>query len=140
MGLDSEIEKDAEKFWVDSVPSGFLYGFGLPNVEQAPIFEALYRKERILVVPIMHLMGILSGRGKVWFPKEIPLDSFPLRTFQDEGSHSLCIVVGHPLFTPVKEGFEIPRFVLAVTYSEATSSVERVEESSIIDEDKEREI
>lgn len=99
--------------------------FGPPIfTEKSPIVVPSYpRQERILIVPIIHLLGILSGKAKVWLPEEIPSDCFALRTFQDESTHSICIVVSHPKFGSIKEGYSIPKYSIVVTYPDPTSTV-----------------
>jgi hypothetical protein len=113
--LDSEVDTGNEKLWTDGI-SEVLFGVGPETVKKVKVPSGLIRKERVLIIPIIHLMGILTGRAKVWLPKDIPQDAFPLRTFQDESSHAICIVVGHPTFPPVEPGFVIPKFQLVVSY------------------------
>lgn len=119
--LDSEIDSGneaAEKFWSDGETIGLLFGWNASQSVKSAMPKGLVRKERVLVVPIVHLMSILTGRAKIYLPDDIPADSFPLRTFQDESSHAICIVVGHPSFKPIEFGFLLPQSEIKVTYPE----------------------
>lgn len=102
--LDSEMEYSGMFPWIVGPPV-LEKGYCLP-----------IRQERILIIPISHLMGIISGRAKYWIPTEIPLDSLPVRVFQDSGKDCICIVLSHPSFPPVVLGCAIPSSTLIVTY------------------------
>lgn len=98
-----------------------------------------FRRERILVIPVKELVGILSGVSKAVLPPEIPSDSSPLRTFQDDATHSVCVVCYHPSFPKVELGFSFPLHTLIVV--EATKAflpAPAAEEP--VDDDAEREI
>ena len=94
-----------------------MYGAtAIPPAPKAEAYILPMRQERILVIPLTHLMAIFSGTAKFWLPEEIPVDSKLLRSFQDDASHSVCIVVKHPSFTPIPIGNAIPKYSLLVTY------------------------
>lgn len=139
--LDSEIES-GETFWTDGEAIGMLFGWKATQSEKVKMPKGLLRKERVLVIPIIHLMGILTGKAKIWLPDEVPADSIPLRTFQDESSHAICIVVGHSSFKPVESGFQIPKSEVKVSYPDLIVAPREPEpaETPEVDETIEREI
>ena len=122
--IDSDLE-GSPMFWFPPPP-------GMAAHVSNPVPDTGYstplRKERILVIPVIHLMGILSGSARVWLPDQIPADCFPLRTFQDESTHSICIVVGHPSFPPAGMGELLPKFELLVTYPYLLPAARTIEE------------
>ena len=91
-------------------------GYPYVSKPEGPVYALSERREKILVIPVIHLMGILSGKAKYWLPEEIPTDSFPLRTFQDDNTHSICIVVTHPSFPVNAYGSSLVKYPVAVTY------------------------
>lgn len=94
--------------------------FGYPYKLPEPSYQLAERRERILVIPVVHLMGIMSGKAKYWLPTEIPSDSLPLRTFQDDSTHSIGIVVTHPSFPVNALSSVIPKYTIVITYPDPT--------------------
>lgn len=73
------------------------------------------RKERILLIPICHLVEIITGQVQVCLPPEIPADSVSLRAYQDMMEHAICIVMSHASFTAIDIGFTVPKYYINIS-------------------------
>lgn len=105
--------------------------------------DILDRRERVLIIPVIDLLSIISGRVRVVLPEEIPPDSLPLRVFQDDNGHAIGIVCAHADFDKVPSGYVMPRYNIIVEFiakSNDTGVEEKFAAGSGLAEDSEREV
>jgi len=108
------IEWETEQMWLEYFPAlkeaEEGKGTGESKASKKPhiMIPAIERHEQIITIPIVYLVDILSGKLMAMLPDGIPADAYPLRVFQDEPTHAICIVVSHPSFPNIEAGLSIP--------------------------------
>lgn len=88
------------------------------------------RRERILVIPVSHLLEAAAGLSQMSFPPEIPIDAIPQWIYPDSSvPNSICLVVRHPSFEITSTGSVLPRYHMLIAPLPAPIDVEELLES-----------
>jgi hypothetical protein len=98
------------------------------------------RQEKILVIPIPELLGIMTGSTQLYLPPDIPADSLPTRVFQDDDTYCICVLLAHPSFPAVPPGYVVQRYNAILDHSPEPILFRTEEAVNMYDESEEREI